>query len=43
MDAAKFSNLVSQVKAGKQLPDAVYIHKDAFEQCPKNSRSLYPQ
>jgi DNA phosphorothioation-associated putative methyltransferase len=30
MNAADFSKLVKQVTAGKKLPDAVYLHKDAF-------------
>ncbi len=42
MDATHFSNLVSLVKTGKQLPDAVYIHKDAFEAMPKELAQFIP-
>ncbi|WP_112478485.1 DNA phosphorothioation-associated putative methyltransferase [Vibrio variabilis] len=42
MDATQFSNLVSLVKTGKQLPDAVYIHKDAFEAMPKELAQFIP-
>lgn len=34
MNAADFSKLVKQVTAGKKLPDAVYLHKDAFSVLP---------
>lgn len=34
MNAADFSKLVKQVTVGKRLPDAVYLHKDAFSALP---------
>ncbi|MCF1458773.1 MAG: DNA phosphorothioation-associated putative methyltransferase [Shewanella sp.] len=34
MDSTKFSQLVRQVSVGKQLPEAIYIHKDAFTAVP---------
>jgi DNA phosphorothioation-associated putative methyltransferase len=32
MDAVLYSQLVSEIKIGKKLPDAIYIHKSAFDQ-----------
>ncbi|OXX35889.1 hypothetical protein B9J90_09340 [Vibrio sp. V09_P4A23P171] len=34
MDAEQFSQLVAQIKIGKQLPEAIYLHKDAFSALP---------
>ena len=34
MDSNLFLNLVSQIKIGKHLPDAIYLHKDAFKSLP---------
>ncbi|OEF64086.1 hypothetical protein A1OW_02860 [Enterovibrio norvegicus] len=34
MDSEKFQAMVEQATAGKQLPDALYLHKDAFEALP---------
>ncbi len=34
MNADKFNELVKQVSAGKKLPDAIYLHKDAFSALP---------
>lgn len=34
MDARLYSQLVAQVKIGKQLPEAIYLHKDAFSALP---------
>ncbi|MFC4654057.1 DNA phosphorothioation-associated putative methyltransferase [Rheinheimera marina] len=34
MNASLFNQLVMQVHAGKKLPDAIYIHKDAFNALP---------
>lgn len=34
MDAAQFSQLVAQIKIGKHLPEAIYLHKDAFSALP---------
>jgi len=36
MDAVKFKQLVKAVTIGKKLPDAIYFHRDAFEQAPVN-------
>lgn len=35
MDAEKFAHLVNSTKVGKQLPDAIYFHKDAFQSAPE--------
>jgi DNA phosphorothioation-associated putative methyltransferase len=32
MDAVLYSQLVKEVKIGKKLPDAIYIHESAFEE-----------
>ncbi|WP_133408277.1 DNA phosphorothioation-associated putative methyltransferase [Parashewanella tropica] len=42
MDAATFKQLTSLVKAGKHLPDAIYIHKDAFSAIPKQLQDFIP-
>ncbi|RQW62383.1 DNA phosphorothioation-associated putative methyltransferase [Vibrio viridaestus] len=42
MDAQLFSSLVSQIKLGKQLPDAVYLHRDAFEELPETLIKFIP-
>ncbi|WP_107851499.1 DNA phosphorothioation-associated putative methyltransferase [Oceanimonas marisflavi] len=34
MNEKLFAELISQIKVGKQLPDAIYIHKDAFSALP---------
>ncbi|WP_445767167.1 DNA phosphorothioation-associated putative methyltransferase [Rheinheimera sp.] len=34
MNAEQFTQLVKQVSAGKKLPDAIYLHKDAFSALP---------
>ncbi|GAM62957.1 hypothetical protein JCM19232_4634 [Vibrio ishigakensis] len=34
MDKEQFAALVSQTKIGKALPDAIYLHKDAFSDLP---------
>lgn len=34
MDAQQYAGLVKQIKIGKRLPDAIYFHKDAFEDIP---------
>ncbi len=35
MNEELFAELTSQIKVGKQLPDAIYLHKDAFSALPK--------
>ncbi len=42
MDKKKFLELVAQTKVGKQLPDAVYVHKDAFHAVPEQLQSFVP-
>ncbi|MBE0364124.1 hypothetical protein PULV_a1690 [Pseudoalteromonas ulvae UL12] len=34
MNAEQFKELVKQVKIAKKLPDAIYFHKDAFDDVP---------
>jgi len=34
MNEELFAELVAQIKVGKQLPDAVYLHRDAFNALP---------
>jgi DNA phosphorothioation-associated putative methyltransferase len=34
MDVQLFTHLVKKIKVGKQLPDALYLHKDAFSAIP---------
>ena len=42
MDAELFSQLVKQATAGKQLPDAIYLHRDAFEALPNTLANFIP-
>ena len=42
MDALLFTNLVKEIKVGKQLPDAVYLHKDAFSELPNTLKGFIP-
>ena len=35
MNEELFAELTSQIKVGKQLPDAIYLHKDSFSALPK--------
>jgi DNA phosphorothioation-associated putative methyltransferase len=35
MNEELFADLVSQIKIGKNLPDAIYLHKDAIDALPK--------
>jgi len=37
-----FSELISQVKIGKQLPEAVYLHKDALSALPPELAKFIP-
>ncbi len=34
MNAELFKELVKSIEVGKRLPDAIYFHKDAFEDTP---------
>ncbi|GLS89949.1 hypothetical protein GCM10007916_10160 [Psychromonas marina] len=42
MDVQLFTKLVKEIKVGKQLPDAVYLHKDAFSALPKTLKGFIP-
>lgn len=42
MDAKLFSELISQVAIGKQLPDAIYLHRDAFSALPGHLETFIP-
>ena len=42
MNAALFKELISQLKVGKQLPDAVYIHKDALVDTSESLLTFIP-
>ncbi|MBY8141809.1 DNA phosphorothioation-associated putative methyltransferase [Vibrio fluvialis] len=42
MDARLYSQLVAQVKIGKQLPEAIYLHKDAFSALPTALTKFIP-
>ena len=42
MDALLFTNLVKEINVGKQLPDAIYLHKDAFDELPKTLNGFIP-
>ena len=34
MNADQFKELVKTISIGKKLPDAIYFHKEAFDQAP---------
>ena len=42
MNAALFKELISQLKVGKQLPDAVYLHKDALFEVSESLQNFIP-
>ncbi|MCF7364020.1 DNA phosphorothioation-associated putative methyltransferase [Vibrio sp. A1-b2] len=42
MNEELFKQLVSQINLGKHLPDAVYLHRDAFSALPKNLSQFIP-
>ncbi|MBF4232550.1 DNA phosphorothioation-associated putative methyltransferase [Vibrio anguillarum] len=42
MDFKIFKSLIKQVKMGKQLPDAIYIHKDAMNAIPDSLQHFIP-
>ncbi len=42
MDEKIFSELVSQIPVGKQLPDAIYVHRDAFSAVPDTLAKFIP-
>ncbi|NNN69817.1 DNA phosphorothioation-associated putative methyltransferase [Vibrio sp. 3-2(1)] len=42
MDFQIFKSLIKQVKMGKQLPDAIYIHKDAMNAIPDSLQHFIP-
>ena len=42
MDAQLFAKLVKEINIGKQLPDALYLHKDAFSALPQTLKGFIP-
>ncbi|EHK9000470.1 DNA phosphorothioation-associated putative methyltransferase [Vibrio vulnificus] len=42
MDFQSFKQLVKQINIGKQLPDAVYLHKDAMSELPPALKKFVP-
>ncbi|HCH2708206.1 TPA: DNA phosphorothioation-associated putative methyltransferase [Vibrio parahaemolyticus] len=42
MNKELFAKLVSDIKVGKQLPDAVYLHRDAFSALPNVMAQFIP-
>ena len=42
VDLQLFTCLVKQIKCGKQLPDAIYLHKDAFTALPETLKGFIP-
>lgn len=42
MDFQIFKSLIKKVKIGKQLPDAIYIHKDAMNAIPDSLQHFIP-
>lgn len=42
MDAQLFAGLIKEINVGKQLPDAIYIHKDAFTAIPDTLKGFIP-
>ncbi|WP_318462204.1 DNA phosphorothioation-associated putative methyltransferase [Photobacterium leiognathi] len=42
MNATLFKELISQLKVGKQLPDAVYLHKDALVEASESLQNFIP-
>lgn len=42
MNEKLFAELIAQIKVGKQLPDAIYLHKDAFSALPSILTQFIP-
>jgi DNA phosphorothioation-associated putative methyltransferase len=42
MDCQSFKQLIKQVQIGKQLPDAVYLHRDAMHELPSELQKFIP-
>ncbi|ROR25429.1 DNA phosphorothioation-associated putative methyltransferase [Vibrio crassostreae] len=42
MNEELFAELIAQIKVGKQLPDAVYLHRDAFNALPNVLTQFIP-
>ena len=42
MNEERFSELITQIEIGKQLPDAIYLHKDAFSALPTGLTQFIP-
>lgn len=42
MNQDLFKSSVAKIKVGKNLPDAIYLHKDAFSSLPDNLKQFIP-
>ncbi len=42
MDQIIFQTLVKQIKIGKHLPDAIYLHRDTFSELPQSLSQFIP-
>ncbi|CAE6905911.1 methyltransferase [Vibrio sp. B1FLJ16] len=42
MNEELFADLIGKIKIGKQLPDAIYLHKDAFSALPSVLNQFIP-
>ena len=42
VDAELFNKLVSKIKVGKHLPEAIYLHKDALSALPEDLQNFIP-
>lgn len=42
MNYQSFQKLIKQIKIGKQLPDAVYLHRDAMHELPSELQKFIP-
>lgn len=42
MNQDLFKSSVAKIKVGKKLPDAIYLHKDAFSSLPDNLKQFIP-
>ncbi|MBT89381.1 MAG: hypothetical protein CMN79_02665 [Spirochaetales bacterium] len=43
MDFHTYSKLVNQIKLGKQLPEAIYLHQSALESLPEDLSNFIPK
>lgn len=42
MNSQSFKQLIKQIQIGKQLPDAVYLHRDAMHELPSELQKFIP-